>query len=698
MFKKNILPFLASCLAYALCVSCASPCGVIWSEGEANPETGSAIYTMEIQNPPKGMDWVIWFSQFRAPVTMEEGSTGTIEHISGTLYLIRPTEDTGSQTITLRYSSRPLVAQNRAPEAFFLQKNGKKPVRLDYSHNFLPAEDLKSFEYTHVQTAVEDMIPALKKVTRTGGEATVTPDAQARMVEGRVPGWYRITIGESTEIEASDRDGAYYAGVTIANLIANAGGAQMPAMVIEDWPDLQHRGVMLDISRNFTKKEDLKTLIELISHYKANVLHLHFGDDEGWRIEIDGLPELTSYGAFRAIPVLNADGSISEPDALQITYSASEGKGDPDAMGNGYYSHADFVEILEFANEHHVRVIPEFDTPGHSRAAIKSMEKRFELTGDASCLLSEPEDESDYKSVQDYTDNAINVALESTYNFISTVFDGLIALYKEAGAPLPTIHIGGDEVPDGAWMGSPACKKLMAQNGWTEAGQLKNYYVSRVMDIAAAKGVKIAGWQEVAQHLDEATFAKMKDNLEYTNFWTVSHGREQLGYTFANDGIGIVVSSAPNAYLDFAYNRSKKERGHNWGGYVDERRTFSLLPYDIYRSIRWDDNGNLADISHASDGKLALTPAGRSKVLGIQGQLWAETLRSFDHVTYYIFPKALGLFERGWNAEPVWASATASDDPAFTAAFDKFYSIIVDHEMPYYDAKGISYHKNETPK
>ena len=223
MKTNKILSLLTACLTYALCASCTSPCDIVWNEGAAVEGDREVTYTMDIQNPPKGTDWVIWFSQFRAPITMEEGTQGTIDHISGTLYLIRPTVDTKGNTLTLKYKSRALVAHNRAPEAFFLQENGKEMVRLDFSHNFQPTEDIKSFEYTHVQTNVEDMIPALKKVTRTGGDTTVNPDAEAEIVNGKPAGWYRITIGEATKIEAADADGAYYAGVTISNLIGNAG-------------------------------------------------------------------------------------------------------------------------------------------------------------------------------------------------------------------------------------------------------------------------------------------------------------------------------------------------------------------------------------------------------------------------------------------------------------------------------------------
>ncbi|MDY6443570.1 MAG: family 20 glycosylhydrolase, partial [Bacteroidales bacterium] len=457
--------------------------------------------------------------------------------------------------------------------------------------------------------------------------------------------------------------------------------------------DLPWRGLMLDVSRNFTKKADLLRLIDLMATYKANFLHLHFGDDEGWRIEIDALPELTSYGAFRCLPVLNEDGTISEPDGLQPTYCVAAKPGD-DSPGNGYYSHADFVEILRYAWERRIRVIPEFDTPGHSRAAVKSMEVRAQRTGDASCLLSEPEDKSEYESVQDYTDNVMNVALPSTYTFFETVFDGLIALYAEAGVPLDAIHIGGDEVPEGSWTGSPACKALLAANGKSDIGWLQDYFLNRLMDIAEARGVKLGGWQDVCQNVEPATLERLKRNLALTNLWTVSHGRDVLPYEFANAGIPVVISSAPNCYMDFAYNYSKTERGHNWGGFVDERRSFSVQPFDMYRSVRWDDYGKPIDLTHAGEGKPALQPAARPQIIGIEGHLWAETLRCFDHVTYYFFPKSLGLFERGWNATPDWAGTTAPDDPAFTVDFDRFFSIITDHEYPYYEELGISYHRH----
>ena len=666
----RIFHLLLSC---ALCVACASPCKIVWTEGQPDSKNKKATHKMEIINAPKGTDWTIWFSQFRTPVKMEDGSPADILHLSGTMYRVAPLAQAGD-TMRLVYEAKALVNQCRAPEGFYLQKKGEKPVPVDVKYIFLPAEEKHSFEYKPVAVNAYDIIPRLKSVVPAEGSTALADVApvEPKLVDGQMPGWYRITIDGKVSIEAADQDGAYYASLTLDNIRRNAAGKAVPNAVVTDWPDMPYRGLMLDVSRNFTTKNNLLKLIDILAHYKVNFLHLHLGDDEGWRVEIDALPELTAYGAYRGIPVLNDDGSFTEPDALQLTYCTTPDRNDTATSGNGYYSHADFVEILKYAAEHHIKVIPEFDTPGHSRAAIKSMEVRAARTGDASCLLSEAADTSKYVSVQDYTDNAINVALPSTYKFIETVFDGIIALYKEAGVPLEAIHVGGDEVPDGAWLGSPACRKLMADNGWTDPTRLKDYFISKVLDIAINKGVKLAGWQEVAQHLEPETFNKLKANLFMINLWAVSRGRVEQAYTLANDGVPVVLSNASHNYFDMAYNNSKLERGHSWSGYVSEKTSFSFLPYAI-------------------NCKTKLSAQGKRYLLGVQGQLWTETIRNFDHVTYYIFPKAAGLFERGWNAAPEWSG---TEDEAFETDFDKFFSIIVQNEYPYYDSMGITYHKN----
>ena len=697
MTRKLILLILSS---LACIPACSRRCEVVWHEGETLPDGKKAVHTMEIKGVPSGTDWTLWFCQFRTPITMEEGSPASIAHLGGTLYRVVP-ETAVKGTMTLRYEARALVNHCRAPEGFYLQRKGKKPVPVKVSYTWQPSEKIWPFTWEKVNPSPYDMIPRLKSVTPLSGETDLAAAevGKLEMVSGKAPGWYKITANGDISVEAADEDGAFYAGVTIENLRRNNGWAKIPSGIIEDWPDLDYRGIMLDVSRNFTHKEGVLKLLEIMSHYKMSRFHLHFGDDEGWRVEIPGLPELTSYGAFRGIPVLNEDGTISEPDALEPSYSGSLDRRDAASPGNGYFSREDFVEILRYAWDRRIRVIPEFDTPGHSRAAIKAMEHRFAKTGDETFRLVEPEDTSVYNSVQDYNDNALNVALPSTYAFIGKVFDGLIELYKEAGVPLESIHIGGDEVPEGAWLGSPACKALMEKENISDVAGLKEYFISRVLDIAEERGVKLAGWQEVAQNLSPAAFDRLRKNLDFVNFWAVSRGREELAYQLASDGIGIVFSNAPNFYFDLAYSHDKEERGHSWGGFVDERRSFSFLPYNMYHSVRWDDKGRLnKKFASASDGKPALTEEGRNHIKGVSGQLWTETIRCFDHVTYYLFPKALGLAERGWNASPAWEQTTVPDDPAFVADFNHFFSIVTLNEYPYYDSLGITYRHYPYPE
>ena len=319
------------------------------------------------------------------------------------------------------------------------------------------------------------------------------------------------------------------------------------------------------------------------------------------------------------------------------------------------------------------------------------MEAYAERTGDDSYLLSEPEDESVYLSIQYYRDNALNVALPSTYRFIEVVFDELIAYHKEAGVPLPAIHVGGDEVPHGAWVGSPACQKIMKERGWDNIELMKSYYIENVLDIAEARGVKLSGWQELVMDLEDHVYERLKKNLYSINFWHTGSGQEEYPYKYANDGVPAILSNMTNTYVDFAYTPDKLERGLSWGGFVDERRSFSLLPYDVYRSVRWDDRGQMRDIADLPDGKTQLKA--KENIVGVQAQLWTETVRNFDHVTSYIFPKVCGVFERAWNASPSWEGSTKADDPAFMSDLDRYYSTVVAHEMPYYEEMQIEYRK-----
>ena len=683
----------AFCLIFGLLftVSCANKPSVVWTEGETDPETGLAVHTLTVKNAPEGTDWTLWLTSNHITPGKLVDAEGSIELFHGCYYKVSPMEREGKDLV-IRYTDRPLQRHCWAPEGFAIEQNGKV-VALDAEFEFLPSEVIPDFPYNHVKTEVWDMIPSLKSVTPAEGTTTVAQMPEVEIVPSCKAGWYKIVLDGECKVQAADEDGAQYAKVTLENLKRNAGGNELPNLVIEDWPDFGYRGFMLDISRNFTNKDNILKFIDLLAHYKASVFHLHFGDDEGWRVEIPQFPELTTYGAYHEFPYKDENGNYTETNYLLPSYNGSVDPKDLTSSANGHLTAAEYVEIVKYAWERRITVIPEFDTPGHSRAAIKAMQAYAERTGDDSYLLSDPEDKSEYCSVQYYKDNALNVALPSTYKFIEVVFDQLIAYHKEAGAPIPAIHVGGDEVPHGAWVGSEPCQKIMAERGWDNIELLKSYYIENVLDIAESRGVKISGWQELVMDLEDHVYERMKKNLYSVNFWHTGTGNEEFPYKYANDGVPAVLSNMTNTYVDFAYTPDKTERGLSWGGFVDERRSFSLLPFDIYRSVRWDDKGRIRNIEKLPEGKTPLVA--KQNIIGVQAQLWTETVRSFDHVTSYVFPKVCGVFERAWNASPSWEGTTVADDPAFMTELDRYYSTVVDHEMPYYEAEGVVYRQRK---
>lgn len=504
--------------------------------------------------------------------------------------------------------------------------------------------------------------------------------------------YYTINIGDNLiKISAATPHGIFNGTQTLLSMLK---GKQTPylleAVSIRDYPDLAYRGQMIDIARNFTAPENLKKLVDIFASYKLNVLHFHFCDDEAWRLEIPGLEELTAVGSRRG----------HTTDESQCLYPCYDGGYDPDAktVGNGYYSREEFIDLLKYAAERHVRIVPEIESPGHARAAIVSMKARYNKyfetdPGKATeYMLSEPEDTSRYVSVQYYTDNVMNVALPSTYRFMEKVIQELNAMYQEAGLSLYTVHLGGDEVPRGVWMGSPKCQELMKEKGMTKAHDLSEYFITQMADVMQKNGLKFSGWQEVALGHTEEAHQQLRGQAAGVYCWNTVPGSDEVVYQTANNGYPVILCNVGNFYMDMAYNGHPDERGLDWGGYVDESVSFSMLPFSIYRSLRVDMAGNPIDLDNAEKGKTALTEIGKKHIMGVQGQLFAETIRSFDGVEYLLFPKILGLAERGWNAHPVWENLSGMrEQQAFNQALALYYEKISKSEMPYWAKNGINF-------
>ena len=504
--------------------------------------------------------------------------------------------------------------------------------------------------------------------------------------------YYDLVIdSDRIKISAATPHGVFNGTQTLlAMLKGKEAPYRLDAMSVEDYPDLLYRGHMIDIARNFTTVDNLKKLVDVFASYKMNVLHFHFSDDEAWRLEIPGLEELTAVGSRRG----------HTTDESRCLYPCYDGGYDPDAatVGNGYYSREDFIGLLRYAAERHIRVIPEIESPGHARAAIVSMKARYNKYKDtdvekaAEYLLSEPEDTSRYASVQYYTDNVINVAMPSTYRFMEKVIQELAAMYREAGVPLATVHLGGDEVARGVWLGSPKCQALMKDKGMTKPHDLAEHFITQMADIMQRNGLKFSGWQEVALGHTEEAHRQLRTQAAGVYCWNTVPRYDEVVYQIANNGYPVILCNVGNFYMDMAYNEHPDERGLDWGGYVDESVSFSMLPFSIYRSLRTDGAGNPVDLDAAEKGKTVLTAEGRKNILGVQGQLFAETIRSFNGVEYLLFPKIMGLAERGWNAYPAWEELRgAQEQQAFNKALALYYEKISDMEMPYWARNGINF-------
>lgn len=737
-----------------------APVSLTWKMGAVEVQPGyyeNSFVLKNISDVPLEKDWIIYYSQLPREILQEESAPVKVEVVNANFFRMYPAENfqplAPGDSLTVKFCcTNGLKKMSHAPEGtYWVSQSGSKqgiplpvgltiqPLKGMETEDWYPAPDKIYASNLALETTAQlqqtDIFPSVKEaVPATGKEGfaienkvklTFHPDFanEAELLkeklatihglevvseapvtvhldylperETAVNGeYYRIDTGNGLiNISASTSHGIFNGTQTLLSLLK---GQEKPfrlgALSIRDYPDLPYRGQMLDIARNFTTVEHLKKLVDVISSYKLNVLHFHFSDDEGWRLEIPGLEELTSVGARRG----------HTTDELECLYPGYDGNYDPSAAtsGNGYYTREEFIDLLRYAAQRHVRVIPEIESPGHARAAIVSMKARYHKYVNTApekaneYLLSDAQDTSRYVSAQSYTDNVMNVALPSTYRFMEKVIRELIAMYEEAEVPLTTIHLGGDEVPEGAWMGSPVCRTFMDENGMTSAYELSEYYITKMADYLQQHHLQFSGWQEVALGHPETTDRHLNQLAAGVYCWnTVPEWEaDEIPYQIANKGYPVILCNVNNFYLDLAYDAHPYERGLSWAGYVDESKGFSMLPYSIYRSSRTDMAGNPVDPDIAGKGKTTLTASGKEHIQGVQAQLFAETIRDFEWVEYYTFPKILGLVERGCNAFPAWSTLTGEKErQAFNKELGLFYSKVSEKEMPHWASRSINF-------
>lgn len=656
---------------------------------------------------------------------LSEGNVINVSSVPEGAYIVA-TDEKGKM---LQPQNIPIEIGLFTPDAQWVRSKNSFPYA-DGNYLYKQNDDFSK----SVDCDILSLFPTPKKVEKTGGVSTFSPKVglkfdgvfkeEALLLKKQLTSQLGCTVSEKDEetiielkktelpatcqcpdeyyeiviknnlltLKANDAHGIFNACQTLVALLDNMklASSPLPNLHITDYPDMGHRGIMLDVARNFTKKTDLLKLIDILSFYKMNVLHLHLSDDEAWRVEISGLEELTEIASRRGH-------TTDELTCLYPAYAWGWNEADTTSLANGYYSRSDFMDILKYAKERHIRIIPEVDIPGHSRAAIKAMNARYRKYIDTNqskaeeYLLIDFADTSQYLSAQNFTDNVINVAMPSTYRFLEKVIDEIGRMYQDAGVELPAFHVGGDEVPEGIWEGSSICRTFMKEHGLTKIRDLKDYFLEQILEMLDKRNIQAVGWQDIVMKPDNTVNEHFRNSKVLNYCWNTipEQGGDEVPYKLANAGYPIILCNVGNFYLDMAYCYHVEEPGLRWGGYVDEYVTFDMLPFDIYKSLRRNLKGESMDVKTASNGKQPLTKEGYKNIKGLSGQIWAETIRSFEQIEYYLFPKVFGLAERAWNAQPSWA--LSPDSKVYADAKRKYNAGIVTYELPRLAKRGINF-------
>ncbi|NIJ51289.1 family 20 glycosylhydrolase [Dyadobacter arcticus] len=537
-----------------------------------------------------------------------------------------------------------------------------------------------------LETEAKLLIEKLKAVTGTdfpiqkGSPQTASASAPAIVlktgamsVNGIAKEAYKLQVDQNgVAITGSDAAGVFYGVQSLLQLIPTESYVKKSDSVIlgyvqvEDAPRFHFRSMHLDVGRNFQTKESIKRVLDLLASYKINHFLFYTAEDEGWRLEIDGLPELTEVGAQRQhISGMNAP-------AMQPSYGSGPVAYDKGKHGSGFYSKADFIEILKYANERHIKVIPELNFPGHALAAIKSMEarnarlmKEGKETEANEYRLIDPDDKSVYLSAQAYKNNVVCVARESTYHFFEKVVDEIAKMYKEAGLTMDTFHTGGDEVADGVWTKSPMIDKLLKENPKLKGPKsLQTYFFGRLLPRLEKRNLKVHGWEEIA--LTKTPAGAYLSNPEFVGhpvfpyIWNNVFDVD-LGNRMANDGYQVILCNVTNFYFDMSYDNDPKEPGLYWAGFVDTRDMWTFSPYNMFKTTEETAMGK--PMKEEFVGKQLLKPEARKNIYGVESQLWSETIKGRDMMEYSILPKLLGFAESAWT-ERKWENV--ADDATRT--------------------------------
>lgn len=487
-------------------------------------------------------------------------------------------------------------------------------------------------------------------------------------------------------IITGSKEGAFYGSQTLLSMLETS--YTIPEVIINDKPRFNHRGLMLDVSRNFHTKHSLKKLIDIMAMYKMNKLHLHLSDDEGWRIEIPSIPELTKYGSKRC-------NFFQEEKCLVPSLGSGPFS---NSSGSGFYSVKDFREILRYAKTRHVQVIPEIDIPGHALSAIQAMffreqdlQIQHSVEKRVSYILSD--DVSGIPSVQNWIGNSINPCFNASYRFIDTVLADLQMIY-EGIQTLDLVHIGGDEVPRGVWEHSAACQAVF--HGSFSHSTIKKMFLFTIADIAHSRGLKIAAWEDGVYSdghgpYNVGDFKQKEVSVNtWNNVWESGEGGRAID--FADSGYHVILSMATHLYFDHPYEPDPEEPGLYWATrYIDTYKVFGFMPLDVFANAEFDSVGNKINLASLCEGTCRQFKKPEN-IIGIEACVWSEKIRNENQLFSMIFPRLLALAERAWH-QANWESISAIEErqEAKKRDFKHFINVVGGKELARLENALVSY-------
>ena len=569
---------------------------------------------------------------------------------------------------------------------------GQTDLKTKYSINIDESLNL-DFDFA------ESLMSGVAKIVLNNEEA----DIKISFIENLTKESYELNIdNNSISIFASDRAGALYGLQSLKQifLVSKLEETSIRNLKITDSPKFSYRGMLLDISRNFYGPKKIKQILDYLSFFKINHLDFRLTDDEGWRLEIPGLEELTEVGSKRGY-------TKDESDNLIPIYGS--GPDSNSSPGSGYLSKSEFMDILKYANERNITIIPQISYPSHIRSAIISMNARYQKymklgdKGEAEkYLLIDPNDESEYYSAQGFDDNIVCICRESAFNFYEKVIDEVYLMYKEAGVEMKKFGVGADEIPYGAWRKSPLCDKFMEEKSITgDYDALYQYQQRRIYDKLSSYGLTMTGWDDILLRLTEKNqsetqikdFFKDDDILLFVwnNSW--GGGRQDMIYKYANLGYKTIMSNSSAFYFDMVDDKDFDNIGLSWSGYADYKDIWTVDVFDIFNDSYGVKKNNIStDYINKSE---KIDPKNRDNIIGIQSQIWGETIVDEDVLDYMFMPNIIVFSQKAWSQDDSWMSISDKEikNQTLEIEWNKFTNNLGQRVLPIVDEifGGLSY-------